>query len=43
MRVKSFMFLPIAKRPPADAVAGTVTVLLIVITIVVAIHEMLPK
>lgn len=43
MRVKAFRFMPTTKRPPAAAVAGSLTVLLMVVTIVVAVHEMLSR
>jgi len=42
MHIQVIRFLPI-KRPPAVAVAGTVTLLLIVATIVVAVLGMLPR
>ncbi len=43
MRIQVIRFLSSTKRPPAVAVAGTVTLLLIVATIAVAVLEMLPR
>jgi len=43
MRVKAFRLMPTTERSPAAAIAGTLTVLLMVFTIVVAVHEMLSK
>ena len=43
MRIQAIRFLSSSRRPPAVAVAGTVTLLLIVATIVVAVLGMLPR
>lgn len=43
MHVKAFTLMPTTKRPPAAAVAGTLTLFLMVATIVVAVLEMLPR
>jgi len=43
LRVKAFRLMSTTNRPPGAAVAGTLTLLLMVATIVVAIVEMLPK